>query len=181
MVYARGIRIGVHSDVRLLDLHRNNRIYYETIKESVLMALKALDVAVFMIALSIVMVYVPPVAAPEWANSIDTGPMAILNNANAYSLNSLASSWSAFSGSSQSGISWTSIIDFALLSLHMMLEALVIAATCLVGSIAVIFAIQATFPIIPPAIFICIGSVMFIILAWAWFQILSGRPGEVLT
>jgi hypothetical protein len=145
------------------------------------MALKALDIAVFMVLLSVVMVYVPPVAAPEWAGSINTGPMATLNNANTYSLNTLASSWGAFSGSSSNGLSWTSIIDFALLSLHMILEALVIAATCLVGSIAVVFAIQATFPIIPPVIFICVGSVMFIIIAWAWFQILSGRPGEVLT
>jgi hypothetical protein len=162
-------------------MHRNGRIHYEKIKESFLMSLKALDIAVFMVLLSIVMVYVPPVAAPEWAASINTGPMSTLNNANTYSLNSLASSWRAFSGSSQSGISWTSIIDFALLSLRMMLEALVIAATCLVGSITVVFAIQAIFPMIPPVIFICIGAVMFIIIAWAWFQILSGRPGEVLT
>jgi hypothetical protein len=146
------------------------------------MSLRALDIAVFMVTLSIVMVYVPPVAAPEWADSINTGPMATLNNVNTYSLDSLSSSWSAFSGSSAGGtISWTTIIDFTLLSLHMMLEALIIAATCLVGSIAVVFAIQATFPQIPSVIFILIGSVMFIIIAWAWFQILSGRPGEVLT
>jgi hypothetical protein len=30
-------------------------------------------------------------------------------------------------------------------------------------------------------IFILVGSVVYIIYGWAWFQILSGRPGEVLT
>ena len=145
------------------------------------MALRALDIAVWMVALSIVMVYVPPVAAPEWANSINYGPMTALNMVNTYSMNSLAASWSTFSGQSTNGISWSTIIDFALLSLHMILEALVIAATCLVGAIVVIFAIQATFPIIPPVIFVIIGAMLFIIDSWAWFQILSGRPGEVLT
>ena len=145
------------------------------------MALKALDIAVFNILLCIAMVYVPAVAAPEWANSINTGPMAALNYANTYSLTALSASWSAFTGDSASGNTWSSIIDFALLSLHMLLEALIIAATCIVGSIAVVFAIQATFPIIPPVIFILVGAVMFLIIAWAWFQILSGRPGEVLT
>ena len=145
------------------------------------MALRALDITVFMIAISIVLVYVPPVAAPQWAGSINYGPMKALNTANTYSLDSLAASWDAFSGSSSQGLSWAAIVDFALLSLHMILEGLIIAATCLVGGIAVIFALQATFPIIPPVIFIIIGAIMFIVYAWAWFQILSGRPGEVLT
>jgi len=146
------------------------------------MSLRALDIAVFMVALSIAIIYVPPVAAPQWANSINLGPMSALNTVNDYSLERLASSWSAFSGSSSStGLSWATIVDFALLSLSMILEALVIAATLLVGSIGIIFAIQATFPQIPPVIFILGGSVIFIIYGWAWFQILSGRPGEVLT
>ena len=145
------------------------------------MALRALDIAVFMVALSIVLIYVPPVAAPEWAGSINYGPMKALNTANTYSLNSLADSWSAFSGSSSQGLSWATIIDFALLSLHMILEALIIAVTCLVGTIAIVFALQATFPMIPAVIFIIVGSMLFLMYAWAWFQILSGRPGEVLT
>lgn len=145
------------------------------------MAMRALDITVFMVALSLVIIYVPPVAAPEWSGSINLGPMSALNTINTYSLDSLASSWSAFSGSSSGGISWATIIDFALLSLHMLLEALVIAATLLVGSIGIFFALQATFPQIPSVIFILVGSVVYIIYGWAWFQILSGRPGEVLT
>jgi hypothetical protein len=146
------------------------------------MSLRALDIAVFMVALSIAIIYVPPVAAPQWSDSINLGPMSALNTINDYSLDRLASSWSAFSGSSSStGLSWATIIDFAMLSLSMILEALIIAATLLVGSIGIIFAIQATFPQIPPVIFILVGSVIYIIYGWAWFQILSGRPGEVLT
>jgi hypothetical protein len=146
------------------------------------MSLRALDITVFMVLLSIVIIYVPPVAAPQWANSINLGPMNALNTVNDYSLNRLASSWSAFSGSSSStGVSWASIVDLALLSLSMLIEALVIAATLLVGSIGIIFAIQATFPQVPAVIFVIGGSVIFIIYGWAWFQILSGRPGEVLT
>jgi hypothetical protein len=145
------------------------------------MGLKALDIAVFMVILSIGIVYVPPVAAPEWAGSINLGPMATLNSASTYNLNALAASWGAFSGSSAQGISWATILDFALLSLHMILEALIIAALILGAPIGVIFALQATFPIIPPVIFILVGAVVFIIEGWAWFQILSGRPGEVLT
>jgi hypothetical protein len=146
------------------------------------MSLRALDITVFMVALSIVIIYVPPVAAPQWANSINLGPMNALNTANDYSLNRLSSDWSAFSGSSSStGISWATIVDFALLSLSMLIEALVIAATVLVGSLGIFFAVQATFPQIPAVIFIIVGSVVYIIYGWAWFQILSGRPGEVLT
>jgi hypothetical protein len=142
------------------------------------MALRALDIAVFMVALSIVIIYVPPVAAPEWSNSIDLGPMSALNTANTYSLNSLSSSWSAWCGVNGG---WTNIIDAALLGLHMILEALIIAATLLIGSIGIIFAIQATFPQIPAVIFILVGCIVYMIYGWAWFQILSGRPGEVLT
>ena len=145
------------------------------------MALRALDIAVFMVSLSIVFVYVPAVVAPQWAGSINLGPISALNTASTYNLDALASSWSAFSGSASGGISWATIVDFALLSLHMLLEGLIIAAICLVGSIGIIFAVQATFPMIPPVIFILVGAIVYIIYAWAWFQILSGRPGEVLT
>jgi hypothetical protein len=146
------------------------------------MSLRALDITVFMVLMSLVIIYVPPVAAPQWAGSINLGPMSALNTYNDYSLEMLASSWAAFSGSASStGLSWTTIVDFALLSLTMILEALMIAATLLVGSIGIFFAIQATFPQIPAVIFIIVGSVVYIIYGWAWFQILSGRPGEVLT
>jgi uncharacterized protein YqgC (DUF456 family) len=63
----------------------------------------------------------------------------------------------------------------------MLLQGLIIAALILVAPIGILFALQATFPVIPSVIFILIGAVVFIIEGWAWFQILSGRPGEVLT
>ena len=63
----------------------------------------------------------------------------------------------------------------------MILQALIIAALILVSPIGIILALQATFPMIPSVIFVLIGGVVFIIEGWAWFQILSGRPGEVLT
>jgi hypothetical protein len=144
------------------------------------MGLKALDIAVFMVILSISVIYVPPVAAPQWAGSINLGPLSTLDSASTYNLNALASSWGAFSGSASQG-SWTAIVDFALLSLRMVLQALLIAALILVAPIGILFALQATFPMIPPVIFMLIGAVVFIIEGWAWFQILSGRPGEVLT
>ena len=145
------------------------------------MGLRAMDIAAFMVILSLVIMYVPPVAAPEWDGTINLGPLSALNVANTYSLDSLVTSWGAFSGSASQGISWTTIVDFTLLSLHMILEALVIGATLLVGSIGIIFALQATFPIIPSVIWIIVGAVVYMIYAWAWFQILSGRPGDVLT
>ena len=145
------------------------------------MGLKALDIAVFMVLLSIAIIYVPPVAAPEWAGSINLGPLSSVNTASTYNLNALASNWGAFSGSSSQGNTWAAIVDFALLSLHMVIQGLIIAALILVAPIGILFALQATFPMIPPVIFILIGAVVFIIEGWAWFQILSGRPGEVLT
>lgn len=145
------------------------------------MGLRALDIAVFMVILSISIVYVPPVAAPQWAGSINLGPLSALDTTSTYNLNALADNWDAFSGSSSEGISWGTILDFALLSLHMIIQALIIAALILVAPIGILFALQATFPMIPSVIFILIGAVVFIIEGWAWFQILSGRPGEVLT
>lgn len=145
------------------------------------MGLRALDIAVFMVIMSIAIIYVPPVAAPEWAGSINLGPLSAIDTISTYNLNALASSWGAFTGSSSQGISWATIIDLALLSLHMILQALIIAALILVAPIGIIFAIQATFPVVPSVIFVLIGAVVFIIEGWAWFQILSGRPGEVLT
>jgi hypothetical protein len=144
------------------------------------MGLKALDIAVFMVILSIAIIYVPSVAAPEWAGSINLGPLSAIDTASTYNLNALASSWSAFSGSASNG-SWAAIVDFAILSLRMVIQALIIAALILVAPIGILFAIQSTFPMVPPVIFILIGAVVFIIEGWAWFQILSGRPGEVLT
>jgi hypothetical protein len=145
------------------------------------MGLKALDIAVFMVLISICIIYVPPVAAPQWANSINLGPFSVLDTASTYNLNALSSSWGAFSGSVSNGISWATILDLTILSLHMLIQGLIIAALILIAPIGVIFALQATFPLIPSVIFLLIGAVVFIIEAWAWFQILSGRPGEVLT
>jgi hypothetical protein len=63
----------------------------------------------------------------------------------------------------------------------MLLQGLIIAAMLLVAPIGIVCAFQATFPQIPTVIFMLVGAVLFIIEAWAWFQILTGRPGEVLT
>jgi hypothetical protein len=145
------------------------------------MGLRALDIAVFMVVMSIGIVAIPPVAAPQWAGSINLGPLSVLNTASTYNLDALASSWSAFSGSTSEGISWASVVEFSLLSLRMLLQAIIIAALILVAPIGVLFALQATFPQIPSVIFLLIGAVVFIIEGWAWFQILSGRGGEVLT
>jgi hypothetical protein len=145
------------------------------------MGLKALDIAVFMVILSISIIFVPPAAAPQWAASINLGPLSTLNTANTYNLEALAASWSAFTGSTSEGISWLTIVEFSLLSLRMLLEGLIIAALILVAPIGILFALQATFPMIPSVIFILIGAVVYIIFGWAWFQILTGRGGEVLT
>jgi len=146
------------------------------------MALKALDIAVFMVMLNLIILYVPPVAAPEWAGSINLGPLSELNTINTFSTASLAASWDAISGSGANGGSaWTSVIDGALLGLHMLLEGLVIAAMILVAPIGILIALQTTFPQIPLVIFVLVGAVFYIIFAYAWFQILTGRGGEVLT
>ena len=142
------------------------------------MGLRALDIAVFMVILNLVIIFVPAVAAPQWAGTINVGPLSSLDTEGTFSLTALASSWTAFSGSNGG---WAALIDFALLSLRMILQALIIAALILVSPIGIILALQATFPMIPSVIFVLIGGVVFIIEGWAWFQILSGRPGEVLT
>jgi hypothetical protein len=145
------------------------------------MGLRALDIAVFMVLVSICIIYVPPVAAPQWAGSINLGPLSTLNTYSTYNLDALASSWSAFTGSTSEGISWATVVEFSLLSLRMLLQGLIIAALILVAPIGVLFALQATFPMIPSVIFMLIGSIVYIIFGWAWFQILTGRGGEVLT
>jgi hypothetical protein len=146
------------------------------------MALKALDIAVFLVILDLAMIFVPPVAAPEWAGSINLGPLSGLNTVNTFSIDSLASSWSAFSGSfAGGGSAWTTIIDGALLGLHMLLEGLIIVAIILVAPIGILIALSTTFPQIPSVIFTLVGAVFYIIFAYAWFQILTGRGGEVLT
>lgn len=145
------------------------------------MGLKALDIAVFMVILSISIMFVPSVAAPQWAASINLGPLSTLNTANTYNLDALASSWSAFTGTASEGISWLMVVEFSILSLRMLLQGLIIAALILVAPIGILFAIQATFPMIPSVIFILVGAVIYIIFGWAWFQILTGRGGEVLT
>jgi hypothetical protein len=146
------------------------------------MAMRALDIAVFMIVLNVVILYVPPVAAPERAGSINLGPLSGLNTYHTYNLDALASSWGAFSGSfSGGGSAWTTIIDGALLGLHMLLEGLIICAIILVAPIGILLALQSTFPQIPSVIFNLVGVVFYIIFAYAWFQILTGRGGEVLT
>ncbi len=142
------------------------------------MGLRALDIAVFMVILNIAIIYVPAVAAPQWAGTINLGPLSSLDNEGTFSLSALASSWSAFSGGNGG---WTALVDFALLSIRMIIQALIIAALILVSPIGILIALQATFPIVPSVIFMLIGAVVFIIEGWAWFQILSGRSGEVLT
>jgi hypothetical protein len=182
MVYARSTEYRIHSNVLFLDLHWSHRLYHEKTKESILMALRALDIAVFMVVLNIVILYVPPVAAPEWADSINLGPLEGLNTIHTFSITSLASSWGAFSGSFLGGGSaWTMILDGALLGLHMLLEGLIIAAIILVAPIGILLALQSTFPQIPSVIFTLVGAVFYIIFAYAWFQILTGRGGEALT
>jgi hypothetical protein len=182
MVYSRCPRYGIRYNVLFLDMHWSYRIYYETITECTLMALKALDIAVFLIVLDLVILYVPPVAAPEWANSVNLGPLSGLNTISTFSITSLAASWDAFTGSAANGgAAWATIVDFALLSLHMLLEGLIICAIILVAPIGILISLQTTFPQIPSVIFILVGAAFYIIFGWAWFQILTGRGGEVLT
>jgi hypothetical protein len=147
------------------------------------MAMRALDIAVFMILLNIVILQVPPVAAPEWAGSINLGPLSGLNTYHTYNLDALASSWSAFTGSATSGpgTGWLTMIDGALFGLRVMQEGLIIIALILVAPLGILIALQSTFPQIPPTIFNLVGLVFYIIFGFAWFQILTGRGGEVLT
>ena len=141
------------------------------------MAMRAMDIAVFTLILSTVIVYVPAVAAPEWATAINTGPMntvAVWNTAN---LNYLNSQWSAFTGVGTS----LAILDLALFSLHILVEGFILAFMILALPIGAIIALASTFPAIPTIIWTLIGVPIFCIWVWAVFQILSGRPGEVLT
>ena len=141
------------------------------------MAMRAMDVAVFMLILSTVIVYVPPVAAPEWATAINTGPMNTLAVWNTANLNYLSAQWGAFTGVGTS----LSIVDLALFSLHILVEGFILAFMLLALPIAAFFALASTFPIIPLVIWVLVGVPVFCIWVWAIFQILTGRPGEVLT
>ena len=140
------------------------------------MGMRAMDFAVFMLILSTVIVYVPPVAAPEWATTINTGPISTLAVWNSVNMNSLASSWSTFTGVGTS----FSILDLALFSLHILIEGFILVFTILALPIGLFFALQSTFPIIPSVIWICIGTPLYCLFIVAISQILTGRPWEVL-
>jgi hypothetical protein len=141
------------------------------------MALKALDIAVFLLILSAGIVYIPPVAAPEWATAINTGPMNTLAVWNTANLNYLSNQWQAFTGVGTS----LSILDLALFSLHILVEGFILAFMILALPIGAFFALAYTFPMIPVVLWTLVGIPIFCVYVWAIFQVLTGRPGEVLT